>query len=77
MHTNPGPPLYEADSKLESVEQLILLSAVAEILGVPVYSVRRAARGGEFPTYRMGKGRTRVRLSEVLAAVKGSRDDVL
>jgi excisionase family DNA binding protein len=50
-------------------ERLITLSELAEKLGVPLFAVRRAASRGEFPTYRIGNGRCRVRLSEVVAAV--------
>ena len=53
-----------------STEQLITLSLLSEKIGVPLFAVRRAANGGDFPTYRVGHGRRRVRLSEVIAAIE-------
>jgi excisionase family DNA binding protein len=58
-------------------EHFITLGELAENLGVPLFAVRRAARRGEFPTYRLGNRRCRVRLSEVITAIeKMSRSPV-
>jgi excisionase family DNA binding protein len=53
-----------------NVERLITLTELAESLGVPLFAIRRAANRGEFPTYQLGNGRRRVRLSEVITAIE-------
>jgi hypothetical protein len=42
-------------------------------LGVPPYSLRRAAKAGVFPVYRPFSSRWVVRLSEIEAAIEASR----
>jgi hypothetical protein len=59
------------DSKV--VERLLTHRALAEALGVPIFKLRRAARTGVFPTYRIGNGRALFRMSEVLAAIETTR----
>jgi excisionase family DNA binding protein len=53
-------------------EQFLTLGAVSEALNVPLFAVRRAAKNGTFPSYKVGNGRVRVRLSEVIAAIERS-----
>jgi hypothetical protein len=53
-------------------EKLLTLSQVAEALGLKIYDVRRARRRGLFPTHTLASGRPRVRLSDVLSALKTS-----
>jgi hypothetical protein len=65
-------------SKLEppfspAVEPFITIRYAAELLGQPIFKVRRASRAGLFPTYRFMNGRRLVRLSEVIAAIERSR----
>lgn len=57
-----------------SHEKLITLKAAGEILGIPYYKMRKAAKLGLFPVYRFGNSRMLVRLSEVVAAIDRSRD---
>lgn len=54
----------------DKCEKFLTLPAVAQILGVPCCSVRRAAKRGLFPSYNFGAKRTLVRLSEVISAVE-------
>ncbi len=55
-------------------ESLCTLKAAAEHFGVPLFKLRRAAKHGAFPIYRIGNGRALCRLSEVDAAINASRD---
>ena len=54
----------------ESTERLVTLREISAVLSVPLFAVRRAAKNREFPTYQIGNGRRRARLSEVLAAIE-------
>lgn len=56
-----------------SVERLLTLSEASDILGIPLFAIRRAARSGAIPTYRIGNGRARVRMSDLLSAVDASK----
>lgn len=58
-----------SDRPVESIEKLMCPGAAADALGTPVFVMRRAAKAGQFPTYRLGNRRRRVRLSEVTAAI--------
>lgn len=60
---------------IRTPERLLTLREVASALSVPLFAVRRAARSGEFPTYRIGNGRARVRMSDVLHAVDSSKEE--
>lgn len=67
----PGPFPTRLQDQMD-VEPLVTLRQISEALDVPVFTVRRAAKRKEFPTYRFGSGRLRARLSEVNAALNGS-----
>jgi excisionase family DNA binding protein len=54
-------------------EPFLTIQAAAALLNLPVFKLRRAARRGLFPIYRIGNGRILVRLSEVVAAIERSR----
>lgn len=69
---SPLPP-RQPERQLSEPEKLLALALIASILGIPVYTVRRAAKNGEFPIYRVGRGRARARLSEVVAAINAAR----
>ena len=53
-------------------EPLLTLKAAADRLSLPVFKIRRAAKAGAFPIYRLGNSRRLVRMSEVAAAVERS-----
>lgn len=53
-------------------EALLTLPKCAELLDVPIYAIRRAAKRGVFPTYSVFSGRVRVRMSEVVVAIQAS-----
>ena len=55
-------------------EPFITLSELAGCIGVPLFAIRRAAANGEFKVYRVGNGRARVRLTEVIAAIDSARE---
>jgi hypothetical protein len=65
----PIPALSQSEMS-DNCEKFLTLTAVAQILGVPLYAVRRAARRGLFPSYHFGARRRLVRLSEVISAVE-------
>lgn len=54
-------------------EPLLTLKAAAEILNLPLFKLRRAAKQGLFPTYTLYNSRKLVRLSEVLVAIENCR----
>jgi excisionase family DNA binding protein len=54
-------------------EKLITIKEAADTLGLPAWTLSRAAAQGVFPTYRLLNSRRLVKLSEVLAAVEASR----
>jgi excisionase family DNA binding protein len=54
-------------------EPFITISEAATRLKIPVFKLRRAARAGQIPTYRIGNLRRLVRLSEIVAAIERSR----
>ncbi|MEP3654462.1 MAG: hypothetical protein ABJO36_06150 [Litorimonas sp.] len=56
-------------------EALLTLPKAAALLEVPVHSLRRAAKHGEFKTYSVFNGRVRARLSEIVAAIEEARYD--
>jgi hypothetical protein len=56
-----------------TLEQLLTLKDVSTALNVPLFAIRRAAKSGAFPVYRIGNGRARVRISEIVAAVEASK----
>jgi len=51
-------------------EKLLTLKEMSVALNVPVFAVRRAAKQGLFPTYKVGTSRLRARLSEVIKSVQ-------
>jgi excisionase family DNA binding protein len=61
-------------TKPDLIEKLLTLKQAGEILGIPYFKMRRAAKQGSFPVYRFGNSRALVRLSEVDAAINASRD---
>jgi len=50
-------------------ESLHTLPQAAKALGIPVYTLRRAAKAGSFPVHYVFNQRPRVFLSEVKAAI--------
>ena len=64
----------DTGSNAAAPEKLSTLTVAATALGLPIFKLRRAAKAGAFPVYRVGNGRALVRLSEVIAAVEQSRD---
>ena len=69
-----SPDNYRATSQTVGLpEALRTLKAAAEHFGVPLFKLRRAAKHGAFPIYRIGNGRALCRLSEVDAAINASR----
>jgi hypothetical protein len=70
----PGDPDYSDQFKETPTERLITLRKLAQAIGVPLFAVRRGAKKGDFPVYRIGNGRVRVRLTEVLAAIDKARE---
>jgi len=56
----------------QRTEQLLTLTAIADVLGVPPFKMRRAAKSGLFPVYRIGNKRALARLTEVVAAVEAA-----
>jgi len=64
----------ELEKHIPGIERLRTLREVSVALSVPLFAVRRATKAGQFPTYRIGNGRTRVRLSEVISAVTASAE---
>jgi hypothetical protein len=63
-------PTISRSETNDKCEKFLTLPAVAQILGVPCFSVRRAAKRGIFPSYHFGANRKLVRLSEVISAVE-------
>jgi hypothetical protein len=66
--TNPSGRLVRS-------EALLKLSEIATALSVPIFTIRRAAKRDEFPTYRVGRGHRRARLSKVLAAIEAYKGE--
>ena len=58
------------DAETVKCEKFLTLKSAADALGVPYCAIRRAVKDGNFPTYRFGGHRTRVRLSEVISAIE-------
>jgi hypothetical protein len=69
--------MLKSDRKIETghaePEPFLTLIVVANLLGLPVFKIRRAAKQGLFPTYSFLNGRKLARLSEVEAAIKRTR----
>lgn len=55
-------------------EPLLTLKAAGAARNIPIFKLRRAAKQGAFPVYRIGNGRALVRLSEIDLAIEASRD---
>lgn len=55
-------------------EPLLTLKAAGAARNIPIFKLRKAAKQGAFPIYRVGNGRALCRLSEVDAAINASRD---
>ena len=51
----------------------LTIKEASELLGVPAYALRRAAKRGEVPMYRPFSNRWLVKLSEVEAAIRASQ----
>jgi hypothetical protein len=58
---------------MEFVEPLRTIAWVSKELNRPTWKLRRAAKQGLIPTYRLLNSRRLVKLSEVLAAIEASR----
>ncbi len=58
---------------LTGPESFVTLNTASKITGLPLFKLRRAAARGLIPSYRFYNGRVLVRVSEVFAAVEGSR----
>lgn len=71
--TEPTPP-HRFARGVAPGEPLSTFKAAAEHFGVPIYKLRKFAKQGAFPIYRIGNGRALCRLSEVDAAIEASRD---
>ena len=54
-------------------EPLITIKEAAEALGLPTWKLRRAAKQGMIPTYRILNSRKLVKLSEVVAEIETTR----
>ncbi len=59
--------------ELTELERLMTLQEACRHYGVKYWHLQREAKRGNFPTYRVGNGRIRVRLSEIEAYVQRSR----
>ena len=57
----------------QPTEKLITLKEAADTLGLPTWKLRRAAKRDLFPVYTLLNTRLLVKLSEVVAATKTSR----
>ncbi len=53
-------------------QPLLTIPKAASALGVPVYTLRRAVKGGLVPSYQPFSSRVLVRLSEIQAVVTAS-----
>jgi len=54
-------------------EPLMTVRHAAEAMGLRYWLVLRAVKNGDIPTYQLGNGRRRVRLSDIEAAIIASR----
>ena len=57
-----------------AAEPLLTIDRAATQLGLPTWKLRRAAKAGIFPTYKLANSRRLVRLSEVVAAINATRE---
>jgi hypothetical protein len=57
----------------DSAEAFVTLNVASKTTGIPLFKLQRAAARGFIPTYRFYNRRILVRVSEVFAAVEGSR----
>lgn len=64
---------FSLTTERETPEPLLTLSAAADLLTLPPFKLRRAAKAGVFPTYSLYNSRKLVRLSEVVAAIEASK----
>lgn len=55
--------------------EFLTLPIAAKKLNIPVSTLRRAVRRGDFPTYKPFGSRIRVRLSEIVSAIEEARND--
>ena len=55
-----------------NVEKFETLRSAAEILGLPVSTLRSAVRADIIPTYKFGQSRVLVRISEIIAIIDRS-----
>jgi hypothetical protein len=53
-------------------EGYLTFKEAAPKLNIPIWKLRRAAKRGDFPTYRIFNKRALVRLSEVDAAIRAA-----
>jgi hypothetical protein len=63
----------DPEGRTAKFDQLLTLKDVSAALNVPLFAIRRAAKSGAFPVYRIGNARARVRLNEVVRAIEASR----
>jgi hypothetical protein len=53
-------------------EPFLTYQAAADVLDLPLFKIRRAAKAGLFPTYSLLNKRKLVRLSEIVTAIERS-----
>lgn len=71
--TDSHPIQRSQASALGQPEPLLTIRDAAEALGLHPWALRRAIKAGTVPGYTPFNSRTRVRLSEVLAAIEASK----
>ena len=69
MPTPSNPTLSES----QRVERLHTMKAAADILGIPLWQLRRAVSTGLVPSYAPFNSRRLVYLSEIRAAIDASK----
>ena len=71
MHNdhNSAPRTFDGNPP----EKLLTLQQAADLLGIPIWKVRRAAKSGVFATYHVANSRALVNLSEVVATIEASK----
>jgi hypothetical protein len=55
------------------ISKFLTLAQASELLGIPVWKLRRAAKAGEFPTYSFFNTRKLVLLEELLAVIQAGK----
>lgn len=57
----------------KTCEKYLTIPAAAELLGIPVYALRRAVKKGLVPSYIPFGSRRLVKLSEILAVIEARK----